>query len=144
MYKITKEFKWDMAHRLPSHQWKCYNVHWHTYRCLITFMGEKVQKEWAEEWMVRDFWNLKQVKEWIDTYRDHSYVGKKWDEVLEFLQEKWFRTFTMEDNPTAENMAKLLYEKCSEFIPNVRLDKVVVYETPTSFAEYTTTNELPF
>jgi 6-pyruvoyl-tetrahydropterin synthase len=50
----------------------------------------------------------------------------------------------MKDNPTAENMSKLLYEICSEFIPNVRLDKVVVYETPTSFAEYTTTNELPF
>ena len=94
--------------------------------------------------MVRDFSNLKPVKEWIDENWDHSYVGKKWDEVLEFLQEKWFKTFAMEWNPTAENMSKLLYEKCSEFIPNVRLDKVVVYETPTSFAEYTTTNELPF
>lgn len=144
MYKITKEFKWDMAHRLPSHKWKCFNVHWHTYKCLITFMWEEVQKEWAEEWMVRDFWNLKQVKEWIDENWDHSYVGKVWDEVLEFLKDRWYRTFTMEDNPTAENMSKLLYEICSKFIPNVRLDKVVVYETPTSFAEYTTTNELPF
>jgi len=29
---VTKEFKFDAAHRLTFHELKCKNVHWHTYR----------------------------------------------------------------------------------------------------------------
>ena len=50
---------------------------------------------------------------------DHQYIN----EIVTF-------------NPTAENMAKLLYEKCKELLNWVDIDKVIIYETPTSFAEY--------
>ena len=144
MFKATKEFKWDMAHRLPTHWGKCFNVHGHTYKALITIQWEHLQSEGEESWMLKDFWNFKPIKERIDENRDHAYVWIKDDEVLLFLKEKWFRTFSMDSNPTAENMTKLLFEKSRELIPNVDIDKILIYETPTSFAEYSATNELPF
>lgn len=142
MFTITKEFKWDMAHRLPNHEWKCFNVHWHTYKALITFRGVKVHEDWAEEWMVKDFWNLKPVKEWIDENRDHAYVWKKWDEVLEFLKEKGYKTFEFDVSPTAELMSKYLFETIAKDI--MWIEAVTVYETPTSYATYTYTSDLPF
>lgn len=144
MFRATKEFKWDMAHRLPTHWGKCFNVHWHTYKALITIQWENLQKEWVETWMIKDFSNFKPIKEWIDENRDHSYVGVAGDEVLEFLREKGYRTFEMNTNPTAENMSSLLYQKAKELLGGVEVNKVVIYETPTSFAEYSLTNNLPF
>ena len=144
MFKATKEFKWDMAHRLPTHWWKCFNVHWHTYKALITIKWEHLQEEWVETWMIKDFSNFKPIKEWIDENWDHSYVWKDDDEVLAYLKEKNFRTFSMTTNPTAENMSYVLYEKAKELLTGVEVDKVIIYETPTSFAEYSLTNDLPF
>jgi len=142
MFRATKEFKRDMAHRLPTHWWKCFNVHWHTYKALITIQALNLQEEWVETWMIKDFSNFKPIKEWIDENWDHSYVGVYNDEVLDFLESKKFRTYTMKKNPTAENMAKLLYEKSKELLEWVWVVKVVIYETPTSFAEYS--EDLPF
>lgn len=133
-----------MAHRLPTHWWKCFNVHWHTYKALITIKWEHLHLDWSETWMLKDFSNFKPIKDWIDDYWDHSYVGVKWDEVLDFLKEKWYRTYEMEVNPTAENMARLLYQNCLHLIPDVEIDNVIIYETPTSFAEYSPQWELPF
>lgn len=139
MFRATKEFKWDMAHRLPSHKGKCFNVHWHTYKCLISIKWEVLNDKWAESWMLKDFSNFKPMKDWIDENWDHSYVGVEWDEVLDFLKEKGFRVFEMKNNPTAENMTSFLFRKAKELMWDVEVEKVVVYETPTSFAEFSLT-----
>lgn len=132
MRECTKEIKRDMAHRLPDYQWKCYNIHWHTYKMLITVKG-KVQNWGWNDWMLRDFSLFKPIKERIDENRDHSYVGKKWDTVLNYLSNEWFRTYEMENSPTAENMAEFIYHKfCKEF----PLASITIYETPTSFSTY--------
>ena len=136
MFRATKEFKRDMAHRLPTHWWKCFNVHWHTYRALITVQSETLQKEWVESWMIKDFSNFKPIKDWIDEHRDHAYVWSKEDKVVDYLKEQWFRVYTMYSNPTAEEMASFLFYKAKELLEWVDVVKVTVYETPTSFAEY--------
>jgi hypothetical protein len=43
----------------------------------------------------------------------------------------------MDNNPTAENMSYLLYQKAKELLGDVDINKVVIYETPTSYATYT-------
>ena len=144
MYRATKEFKRDMAHRLPTHEWKCWNVHWHTYKALITIQWEHLQEEWPETGMLKDFWNFQPIKDWIDENRDHAYVWKADDYVLISLREQKFKTYSMASNPTAENMAKLLYKVSSELLEWVDIDKVIIYETPTSFAEFSINNDLPF
>ncbi len=133
---ITKELKWDMAHRLPNHQWKCFNVHGHTYKALITVTG-KIQSWNAEDGMVMDFWWFNIIKQWIDENRDHSYVGRNDDEILQFLKEKWFRTYEFNFSPTAENMSMFLFDKIELLLPMVNVKSVTIYETPTSFSTYT-------
>ena len=133
MWKITKEFKRDMAHRLPDYQWKCFNVHWHTYKVLITLEWKSVQNGWSNDWMLRDFWLLKPIKERIDDNRDHAYVWKHNDNVLLYLKNEWFRVYAMDEAPTAENMAKELYGKFKREFP---IKEITIYETPTSFTTY--------
>lgn len=133
MRTITKEIKRDMAHRLPNYQWKCFNVHWHTYKMLITLSGKEVQKEWSQEWMLRDFWLLKPIKERIDENRDHTYVWVWDDEVFLFLQDRGYKTYKMENAPTAENMAKFIYDMFRKKFP---IESITIYETPTSFSTY--------
>lgn len=133
MWKITKEFKRDMAHRLPDYQWKCFNVHWHTYKVLITLEWKTVQNGWSNDWMLRDFWLLKPIKERIDDNRDHAYVWKHNDNVLLYLKNEWFKVYAMDEAPTAENMAKELYGKFKREFP---IKEITIYETPTSFTTY--------
>ena len=75
MRTATKEFKWDMAHRLPDHEWKCFNVHWHTYKALITVEWEELQVEWPETWMLRDFSNFKEIQKYIDEWVDYIWIS---------------------------------------------------------------------
>ena len=133
MWKITKEFKRDMAHRLPDYQWKCFNIHWHTYKVLITLEWKSVQNGWSNDWMLRDFWLLKPIKERIDENRDHAYVWKHNDNVLLYLKNEWFKVYAMDEAPTAENMAKVLYDKFKREFP---IKEITIYETPTSFTTY--------
>lgn len=133
MWKITKEFKRDMAHRLPDYQWKCFNVHWHTYKVLITLEWKNVQNGWSNDWMLRDFWLLKPIKERIDDNRDHAYVWKYNDNVLLYLKNEWFKVYAMDEAPTAENMAKELFGKFKREFP---IKEITIYETPTSFTTY--------
>ena len=133
MWKITKEFKRDMAHRLPDYQWKCFNVHWHTYKVLITLEWKSVQNGWSNDWMLRDFWLLKPIKERIDDNRDHAYVWKHNDNILLYLKNEWFKVYAMDEAPTAENMAKELYGKFKREFP---IKEITIYETPTSFTTY--------
>ena len=133
MWRITKEFKRDMAHRLPDYQWKCFNVHWHTYRILIELEWKTVQNWGSNDWMLRDFWLLKPIKEWIDENRDHAYVWHYEDKVALYLKNEWFKVYLMDTAPTAENMAKVIYDKFRKEFP---LKSITIYETPTSFTTY--------
>ena len=62
--------------------------------------------------MVLDFGDAKrQVKDWIDNVLDHSYMCHKDDEIGDYLIEKGMKVFEMASNPTAENIAKLLFDQ---------------------------------
>lgn len=126
-----------MAHRLPDYNWKCWNVHWHTYKALITVEWDIYQWHTSENGMVMDFWWFKKVKDWIDEHRDHAYVWRKDDYVLEYLKEKNFRTYTFDFSPTAEQMSRYLFEIVDDLLwTKVKVKSVTIYETPTSFSTY--------
>lgn len=130
MFLIRKEFEFDTAHRLIQHTWKCFNVHWHRYKVIV-----ELKWELNEEWMIEDFSNLKRIKERLDKNWDHAYIYNSNDEVWNYLTEKWFQTYCMWDiEPTAENMAKFLFDSFSVLEP--RISSITVYETPTASAIY--------
>lgn len=126
MYRITKEFTFDMAHRLMlDYDSQCQRVHGHTYRVLVTLSDRSIN----HNGMVKDFSSVKKDFEQIKALFDHQLVLNDKDEEMSCQA-----GLLMDGNPTAENMARFILEKLLEVDP--RVCKVTVYETPTSYAEY--------
>ena len=75
--RITKEFKFEMAHALHAYDGLCANIHGHSYRMWVTVRGE-VRKEigHTKDGMLMDFIDLKRIVKpsIIDKY-DHSLVS---------------------------------------------------------------------
>ncbi|WAH38708.1 6-carboxytetrahydropterin synthase QueD [Alicyclobacillus dauci] len=118
---VTKEFTFDAAHHLHSYEGKCKNLHGHTYRIVVTVSGYV-----NNIGLVVDFADLKRIYlETIEQKLDHQYLN----EVLPPM------------NTSAENMVVWMWEQLDEAIhkqvaaeQQVRLEEVVLYETPTSRA----------
>ncbi|WP_041277452.1 6-pyruvoyl trahydropterin synthase family protein [Desulfotalea psychrophila] len=128
MLTITKEFRFDAAHKLFLKDLtdqenreafgKCSQLHGHTYCLRITITG-KVQPNG----MVLNFTDLKQiVEEKIIARYDHSHLN----ELEEYR-----------DLPTtAENMSLYIFKVLAACLKKqkVTLTEVQLYETPTSWA----------
>lgn len=148
MYRITCLVEWDMAHRIPLHQGKCRNLHGHRYRAEVTFSARVL----TCEGFVLDFsWVKLKVKTWIDTHWDHNTVYQVGDEYMERLSEAHTEArklvgeaghivdwYAMRDPPTAEHLARHLFERIREVMvdEHVQIESVRLYETPTASAEW--------
>lgn len=146
--KITKHLEWDMGHRVPNHKSKCRNLHGHRYFADITLEGGIVLDEGvSEEGMVMDFSDIKKIaNELIDIELDHGCMLHESDvELIELFQKLGFKLVVVPFIPTAENIAKALFDQLQPkfldtFGNGLRLTKIVIWETPTSSAEYSITN----
>jgi len=151
MYRISKEFTFAMAHRLSCHKGACKNIHGHNYRIIVGVKSEKLN----DEGMVIDFSDLKIiVGSFLDTM-DHALMLNEVDEELTKKIKEVFPTFKVIKvpfEPTAENMAREIFEHVSQSldnmwrfehtghpldkIPDFKIDYITVYETDTSEATY--------
>jgi 6-pyruvoyltetrahydropterin/6-carboxytetrahydropterin synthase len=74
--RITKEFKFEMAHALYGYDGLCANIHGHSYKLWVTVKGEvKNENGHTKDGMLMDFTDLKSIvkPEIVDKY-DHSLV----------------------------------------------------------------------
>lgn len=135
--RVTKIFTTETAHRLLGYKGACSNIHGHTYRFEVTFQGEQLD----ELGMVIDFKEIKNnIGGLISDFFDHCIVLNEKDPLIDILHNCLTTNVSvMTGNPTAENMALLLKKSIVSLLKtgpnNVTLYKVVVWETPTSFAE---------
>lgn len=82
---IRKQFRFEAAHRLPNHTGKCGHLHGHSYRVEIAIEGEVSRDiSSSSQGMVMDFAELRPIKEWIDTHRDHAFIGYKDDHLTQY------------------------------------------------------------
>ena len=139
MIRITKAFKFEMAHALYGYDGLCKNIHGHSYRIWVTIRGEiKNEKRHKKDGMVMDFDVLKKIikQEIIEKY-DHSLVLNVNSPHAEIDLSSFEKVFYLPFQPTSENLvndfAKLIKSNLPE---NVELLKVVLSETATSFAEW--------
>lgn len=141
---INKEFKFDTAHILPNHYGQCKNLHGHTYKLIVSCTGEH-KKDLSSECMIIDFSKLKKiVEENIINRFDHAFIlGAENEEV-----EKDIKIVLMKHNlkfvdlgyrSTAENISKYIFNKLKPILKseNIELIKITLYETETSYIEYT-------
>ncbi len=135
MYKVTKVIHFCYGHRLLNYEGKCRYLHGHNGKVEIELSAPKLDRRG----MVADFNDVKQkVQAWIDETLDHKLILNQADPVLPALQAAREPLVTLEENPTAETLARMIYgyAKTAGFpVTEVRL-----WETPTSFASYSQTS----
>ena len=131
MYEITKEIRFCYGHRLLQHEGKCRHLHGHNGRAVITLAASSLDPLG----MVMDFARIKQaVGAWIDAHLDHRMLLHKDDPVLPELKRQREPVFVLDVNPTAENIAKLIYDfAASQGLPVL---EVRLWETDSCFASY--------
>jgi len=131
MYRVTREISFCYGHRLLNYDGKCRHLHGHNGRAVITLEAPQLDRLG----MVMDFSQIKDVvSSWIDEALDHKMLLHKDDPVLPMLKQKGEPVYVMDVNPTAENIAKLIYDfTVKQGFPVV---EVQLWETDHCFAAY--------
>lgn len=138
MFKIAKEFSFDMAHMLDGHDGKCKNLHGHTYTLQVEISGE-LHDSGAKSGMVMDYSDLKQiVKTHILDQMDHAFIydstSEKECKVATLLNSLDSKTFGIPARTTAEQMAKYIFDTLEQ--AGLPVSLIRLWETPTSYCEY--------
>lgn len=131
MFQVTRDISFCYGHRLLNYEGKCRHLHGHNGVARIVLRGDTLD----HRGMLVDFSDIKrEVQRWIDDNLDHNMLLCKDDPILPLLQERGERVFVMDDNPTAENIARLIYEHAvSARLP---VAKVTLWETDNCHATY--------
>ena len=139
--RITKEFKFEMAHALKGYDGPCKNIHGHSYELFVTVKGTPINVSTSSSnGMVIDFRLLKNIvrENIIDDY-DHALVLHKESAALikDDSKELYGKLLAVDFQPTSENMlihfAAILKNKLPS---DIILYSLLLRETVTSFAEW--------
>src|SRR6476469_2216845 len=132
MCSVTREIHFCYGHRRLDYAGKCRHLHGHNGTAVITLAGDKLDRRG----MLVDFSDLKRVVGgWVDDTLDHTMLLHKDDPVLPPLREKGERVHVLDVNPTAENIAKLIFDYAAgQGFPVV---EVRLWETENCCATYT-------
>jgi 6-pyruvoyltetrahydropterin/6-carboxytetrahydropterin synthase len=116
---------------LLNYPGKCQHLHGHNARAVITLESGTLDGRG----MVEDFSELKRlVWEWLDNEIDHTLLLHKDDPVLSLLQDSGERVKVTQENPTAEVIARMIYEYVDA--QGFPVTEVKLWETETSYASY--------
>ncbi|MFO1462783.1 MAG: 6-carboxytetrahydropterin synthase [bacterium] len=131
MYRVVKELNFCYGHRLLDYQGKCAHPHGHNGIVEIEFGSPQLD----HRGMVIDFVDIKaEVKRFLDEELDHKMLLRGDDPLTKVLQDMGEPVFVMGENPTAENIAKVIFDYAkSRGLPVLG---VKLWETPSSYAEY--------
>lgn len=115
MYTISKEFTFSASHILAGlpKTHPCTRLHGHNYKVVATFQSYELN---AIGFII-DYRDLYPIKDFIDQTLDHRHLN----EIVDF-------------NPTAENLARYLFEQFKPSFP--QLVSIRVCETDKTSAEY--------
>ena len=132
MFRVTKEIHFCYGHRLLNYAGKCRMLHGHNGRAVVTCEGPDLDGLG----MLIDFSRMKAVLgAWIDATLDHKMLLHEHDPIIPELVRQGEPFVTLPVNPTAENIAKMIFDVArKEGFPVV---EVTLWETENSFATYT-------
>ena len=131
MFRVSQEIEFCYGHRLLNYDGKCRYLHGHNGKAVIMLEGQQLD----QRGMLVDFSDIKKsVAGWIDAHLDHRMILNVADPVVPMLQAQHEPLHLITENPTAENIAKLIYEYAhSQGFPVV---EVILWETFKSYATY--------
>ena len=131
MYNVVKEIHFCYGHRLLDYEGLCAHPHGHNGKIEIELGAAKLDRRG----MVYDFGDIKEIiQKWVDKELDHKMILKKGDTLAKILQSLGEPCFEMSENPTAESLAKLIFDYGkSKKLP---ISRVTFWETTSSSATY--------
>ena len=130
-YTVSKTFSFCYGHRLLKDDGKCRHLHGHTVKAAIVLARDSLD----ERGMVFHFDRLKEtIGRWIAENLDHTLLLAEGDPLAELLGAAGEKFFKVAQNPTAENIARMLFEAAEGF--SLPVKRVEVWESETSKATY--------
>jgi 6-pyruvoyltetrahydropterin/6-carboxytetrahydropterin synthase len=122
MYEVSVDDEFAAAHNLRNYRGKCEDLHGHNYKVRVTLAGEKVDAAG----LLYDFVEVKSAIRGVIRALDHRYLNEL----------PPFDTL----NPSAENIARYLYDGISEHLPpaenGAQVASVTVWESDLTAATY--------
>jgi 6-pyruvoyltetrahydropterin/6-carboxytetrahydropterin synthase len=139
--RVTKIFRFEMAHALWGYDGLCKNIHGHSYILKVTVAGQPIKdKSDKKLGMVIDFGDLKRaVNQNIVDVFDHCLVLSKKAPVGKFedIPEMFERKMWVDFQPTAENLVIYFSDILKNKLPpTVLLYSMRLYETANSYVEW--------
>ncbi len=137
MITITRRLEFDYGHRVLGHEGKCRNLHGHHGVAEVKVGCPRLD----DVGRVVDFSVVKElVGGWINEHWDHNLLLNPQDPQLDHLCDTEAQLpYVMPDgNPTAENMAQVLFVTAASLLAShgVKVIAVTVWETPNCKATY--------
>ncbi len=133
MFRVTREIEFCYGHRLLNYEGKCRFLHGHNGLAVISIEGAELD----HRGMLVDFSEIKSaVNTWIDKHLDHRMILHRDDPVVPMLEKMGEPMYLLDENPTAENIAKLIYHRSRSLDLPVPIVEVRLWETPKCFATY--------
>jgi 6-pyruvoyltetrahydropterin/6-carboxytetrahydropterin synthase len=131
MFRVTREIRFCYGHRLLNYNGKCRYLHGHNGKAVVTVEAPQLDRLG----MVVDFTHIKNLLQtWIDETLDHKMILHRDDPVLPELRRQNEPVVIVDVNPTAENIAKLIYDQAAALgLPVVQ---VTLWESDHSYATY--------
>lgn len=131
MFRVARDIQFCYGHRLLRYEGKCRHLHGHNGIARIVLEG----KELDDRGMLIDFSDIKrEVQHWIDETIDHTMILCRDDPLLPLLIERNERVFVMDLNPTAENIARLIFDHAAA--AGLPIVEVTLWETENCYATY--------
>jgi 6-pyruvoyltetrahydropterin/6-carboxytetrahydropterin synthase len=122
MYEISVDEEFAAAHNLRGYKGKCEDLHGHNYKVRVTVAGPELDS--------------------VDLLCDFVHLKKAIRDVIRVLDHKYLNELSPFDvrNPSAENIARYIYDETSKQMPpqanGASVASVTVWETDSSFAMY--------
>jgi 6-pyruvoyltetrahydropterin/6-carboxytetrahydropterin synthase len=131
MYSVTKKIEFCYGHRLLDYDGICRHPHGHNAVAEIEVRTEALDRRN----MVVDFSDIRRiVKSWIDRELDHKMILRRDDPLVGALESLGEPMYVIDSNPTAERIARLIFEVSRE--QGLPVSRVTLWETPSSWATF--------
>lgn len=130
-HRVTKIIHFSYGHRLLNYDGECRFLHGHNGVLEVDVEGNDLD----QRGMVVDFALIRDhIKGWVDDHLDHRMLLCERDPLVPVLQDRGEPVYVIDRNPTAENIARHIFEQTSG--DDIAIAEIRLWETASSYATY--------
>ena len=131
MYAVTRRIEFCYGHRLLDYDGVCKHPHGHNAVAEVEIRTQALDSRG----MVVDFGDITRLlKGWVDREIDHKMILRDDDPLVRPLEVLGEPVYRLDSNPTAERLARLIFDAAREL--GLPVARVTVWETPGASATF--------